>query len=344
MCIPKFLNGQVMTRLDVLLSLIILLMCSCNKRTTTVVNEPPQALESQPAPKVEPNPYPPEPSAEKGQETPVDEKLGSAYNHCQFKSVHNAYERKETLEDQLDVLKLRSIELDIHPTRKGEPVLPGDWYVYHQDNSKSSIKLLSEALTIIKKNADTKGEMITVWIDLKDQLKPDYDGDALDALLKKQLGSAIFAPKDLLGTCKGATDFKNFAEACTWPTRDVLKGRVLIALTGKSAKPYATTMREAVDRVGFLTPEISKESQLAEFSHAMIFNLSKDTVLKTDLASAVFAQNKLSRTWDVNSEDDWRKITAKPVNHIATDKVDIQKDPWASTQSSDGGPCSPIAP
>lgn len=254
------------------------------------------------------------------------------YDQYRQKSVHNAYERKESLPDQIGSLGLRSVELDIHSKRKGSTAKAGDWFVYHDDeNTTTSVNRLSEGLAIVKKEADNARGVITLWLDLKEDFKEaeGYGPEHLDAILRAQLGSALYAPSDFLKNCGPNAEFKNAEVECKWPTLSSLKGRVIVVLTGSPVKIYAKDALEAAARLGFIAPEIGKEEDLQKFAHAVFFNLARETVFNTQLPEILHRKHCISRTWDINSEGDWKKVMAKPVHHIATDKVNTGKDPWA---------------
>lgn len=269
-----------------------------------------------------------------------DESLFSAgdvpYNQFKQKSVHNAFQRKESLEEMVNSYDLRSIELDIHTSKLFRPGLARDWYVYHEwFDLSSKVDTLSEGLKRLAAAARDDQDAISLFVDLKSKFdEGEHRFEDLDQLLRSTLGKKLLSPRNLITRCPGADFLEDAIRLCGWPKRSEMKGRILVILTGGSADPYAANSSIAADRSAFVAPTIAKESDIAVHSHAIIFNLSKSTVFDSQLAEILFSQGKLIRTWDVNSSGDWQKALNKPVAHLATNKVNTKTDPWAIIENA----------
>jgi hypothetical protein len=275
-------------------------------------------------------------SSERGQGVPqyFSEK-DLPFNLLKQKSVHNAYQRKESIEDMYNVYGLRSIELDIHSNKLFRPLRAKDWYVYHEwFDLKSNVDTLSEGLRRVADVMREDHDAMTLFVDLKSVFDAEHTAEDLDQLLSVSLGDKIMRPRDLIERCSGSDRLEEAVRLCGWPTRSEMRGHVLIILTGASADPYAPNSLIAADRLAFVAPTITKESETIFHSHAVFFNLSKSTVFGSELSERLVQEGKIIRTWDLNSNADWQKALNKPVTHLATNKVNTETDPWAIIQNA----------
>ncbi|MGD9482009.1 phosphatidylinositol-specific phospholipase C domain-containing protein [Streptomyces sp. TRM70308] len=169
--------------------------------------------------------------------------------------VHNAYEesRYPYLADALDS-GASMLELDVWTNSFG----PG-WRVAHNsplwnDNNCVDADTAAELRTRAR-DRDLAGCLsdLRAWHEanpghrpvlLKVELKDGFNGTAgrgpaaFDALVRRELGNALFAPGDLLG--EHAT-LDAAARAGAWPTRDALAGRFLVHLipgTVEQSNPF----------------------------------------------------------------------------------------------------------
>jgi hypothetical protein len=144
------------------------------------------------------------------------------YNFVQQKSSHNSYDKELSLTEQLE-LGIRSIELDIHITKGQQDALADDWYVFHIDAPflrSTNCETLSLCLQELQAfhEANPNHEVITVWVDLKDDFNTGHSPEALDAVLTESIES-IFTPEQLLSSCDGATTLRDAVRGgCRWPT------------------------------------------------------------------------------------------------------------------------------
>ncbi len=145
---------------------------------------------------------------------------------------------EERLADQLLVDHVRGLELDIHKAT----TRIGSWDVFHTEPGDSLCDTLEQCLQLIRAvhHALPQHDAITVVLELKElddsNFDLDHTVDDLDALLRAQLGAALFEPKDLLARCAAKNFCVDDVRACVaavgWPAVDELRGRVLFGVMG----------------------------------------------------------------------------------------------------------------
>jgi hypothetical protein len=278
---------------------------------------------------------------------------------AQQKATHNSYARDEGLFDQLAYHRVRALELDIHAGKWTWPDVAGDWYVYHENGpglNGTSCNRLSDCLADIAAfhAAVPDHAVITVFLDLKDDFAgPGHRPEDLDARLVAAFGErAIVRPGDLARRCPGATGVRDaLGRDCAWPTLDELRGKLLFALTGGSVceagglRDYATGAEPPGGRVAFVAPGLSSacplEAVRAAAPDTAIVNLSYDELPR--LAAARDA-GLLSRvyygglTGGLDDEAAWNEAAAAGASYLATDEVNVERTPWASTDLGRGSP------
>ncbi len=273
---------------------------------------------------------------------PAEDYEALPYDRLQQKSVHNAYQRKESLADQLEVYQLRSLELDIFPSKKGKMAPAMDWFVYHSPiDQKSSVNYLSDGLDVLKKfhEEDPNHEVITVFMDIKAPFQNDgHLAEDLDQLLKASLGSILWSPSDLMARCPDSLTLQSSVQKsdCDWPSLQALRGRILFVLTSAPILAYVANGSKAQERSAFIAPQITSLSAIENFPFAVFFNMEKSVALRGDVLRGLHQRNLIGRTWDVNDARTWKALASLPIQHIATDKVNTQKDPWSTTLDADG--------
>ncbi|WP_224241191.1 Ca2+-dependent phosphoinositide-specific phospholipase C [Hyalangium gracile] len=268
-----------------------------------------------------------------------------AYNELRQKSSHNSYQRHEALLDQLVYHRIRSIELDIHTGKDGRSKMTGDWFVYHDDGEpETTYHRLSDCLAELRafNAANPRHEVVTVWIDLKDDFEGTRMPQDLDALLIRSLPpDSIFTPEEVMERCPGVSSLQAaLTGACTWPTHEELRGRFIFALTGGSATAsklgtYAPDGATALTRQGFIAPDLRTFTDISARQHVVFFNMEN---AYSFLATHVHLANFIGRVWGVNDSNSWTNASAFNAHHIATDKVNYHVDPWAVTHNSRGWP------
>ncbi|MBU8897599.1 hypothetical protein KRR26_18440 [Corallococcus sp. M34] len=261
------------------------------------------------------------------------------YNEVRQKSSHNAYQRDEALLEQLVFHGIRSIELDVHNGKGGRPRTPGDWFVYHDSSAPgTSCDRLSDCLDVLRAFhlAHPRHEVVTVWLDLKDNFERTRRPEDLDARILQHLDPAwVVTPAHLMAACPGATALQRAVTgACHWPSLDAMRGRFLIVLTGGSLSSaggrldtYVAGGSEAVERLAFIAPDLADATRLGARADVVFFNLKLSRV---KLAERVHAEGFVSRVWGVNSAEAWFAALRAQAHHLATDKVNAGPSPWAS--------------
>lgn len=269
------------------------------------------------------------------------------YNQVRQKGSHNSYQRTEGYPDQALYWRVRSLEIDIHNSNDGAgwPALNGDWYVYHVSvvDQGSSVNRLSDALDVLRAFhlAVPDHEVMTIWLDLKDSFTTDgnHTPAALDQLLASKLGrDAIWGPPDLIGQ---SANLQAAVAANGWPTLDSLRGKFIFACTtGDLSSPdshlnqYVDNGKTANQRLAFVAPQISSNSQILQFNDAVVFNLDSS---HTSLGEAVFAKGFISRAYGLDSQKSWCSGWNATVNHLTTNDVNALEDQWARTDVPDTG-------
>ena len=129
------------------------------------------------------------------------------YNEVRQTSSHNAFQRPESIYDQVVYWRIRSLEIDLHRGKPGRTALKKDWYVYHVAliDPDTSVDRFSGFLQICRgiRRAIPQHEVITVFLDIKDRFhttaSASQSAAVLDGLLIDALGEDhIYRPQDLL--------------------------------------------------------------------------------------------------------------------------------------------------
>jgi len=271
---------------------------------------------------------------------------GPRYHEVRQKSAHNAFQRHESLIDQLVYHKIRSLELDVHVGKSFESKIAGDWFVYHTDiiDAESQCRTLSQCLGLVAAftRVVPEHEVVTLWIDLKDGFEAGRQPDDLDALLTAAFGEALVRPAELLAACPGAVTLQDAVTMgdCTWPRLEEWRGRVIVMLTGGGLDDPSGALASYVGddagaRAAFVAPGLSDAAALPDHPEAIVHNLEVGDVT---VAAAVRAANLVSRVWVADDADAWAASEQGQVHHIATNQINRREDPWANTAGPQGWP------
>jgi hypothetical protein len=271
-----------------------------------------------------------------------------AYNEVRQKSAHNSYQRDEALLDQLVYHRVRSIEFDIHNGKTSWSKVAGNWYVYHADivDNATTCHRLSDCLDELRAFhlANPNHEVVTVWVDLKDDFESGRQPQDLDTRFTTHLpASWLFKPSDLMAACPNATSLQAAVTgACDWPSTAALKGRFILALTGGDVSSSSTKLSTyvangatATSRVAFAAPDLTSASSIGAKNFVVFFNIQN---ADSALAANVYQAGFTSRVWGANDSASWSKAVAAKANHIGTDKVSLHQDTWATTYNALGWP------
>ncbi len=280
------------------------------------------------------------------------------YADVQQKSSHNSYERHEAIVDQLMYHRVRSIEFDLHVGKFRAPDLDDDWYVYHKDvvEDHTSCRTLVDCLASVNAFTDAvpNHEVITVWLDLKDDWDDTHRVEALDALLSEAFGDRLVVPDDLRDACPAASSLSAAVADCGWPRLSTLRGKVIVALTGgDTASPDSVLSQYLRDGdVGFVAPSVGDAAELpdvhdeAAFVNVGLCSNKTATALGKDCdiddaavdAIAAAASERIVRVWGVDAEDGWDRAARAGAHHLGTDFVNYERRPWAVTHNAKGWP------
>lgn len=279
----------------------------------------------------------------------MNDESNTRYNQVRQKGSHNSYQRTEGLDDQAIYWRLRALELDIHNGKgcSGRPPLDGDWYIYHYcgpGGTGTTVDTLSSALDELVGfvAAVPDHEVMTLFLDLKDDFDDTHTPEDLDALLAAKLGAKnLWGPPDLIAA-SGAATLQAAVGAVGWPVLEALRGKFIVALTGGDvAKPgtklnqYVDDGKSANERLAFVAPEITAAGQIDAADYVVFFNLDSS---HRDLGPAIHDRGFVGRTYTLNNAADWDDAVALEINHLATDKVNSEVDPWSRTDNAHGWP------
>jgi Phosphoinositide phospholipase C, Ca2+-dependent len=279
--------------------------------------------------------------------------MGARLDQVAAKSVHNAYERSEPLFDQLAFHRARSIEIDIHNDKRGDPDLAQNWYVYHIDLPTlrdTSCKTFADCLEQIRafQRAQPNHELITLLVDLKDNWRGTQSPEGLDTLLRQAFGSQLLSPADMLA-CKGkaAPTLRGAITECGFPKLAEVRGKIMPVLTGGTACGTNTKLAiyaNGLNRAGFVAPEVDASCTLTNYTalgNILFFNTDlKGATLVPQARNAGF----LTRIYGggagggLDSQSDFREASMLGAHFLATDKVNHNVDPWSTTLSNNGYP------
>ncbi|WP_394822396.1 hypothetical protein [Pendulispora albinea] len=279
------------------------------------------------------------------------------FNEVQQKATHNSYGRDETIFDELVYHGVRALEFDLHEGRVGFPTAPRDWFVYHMfagPYDDTQCVRLSDCLRVVKTFHDgfPQHEVVTLWLDLKDDLGPGGHGAAdLDAALTNAFGQdVLFRPRDLMAACPEAKSLRDAVTgACAWPETRALRGKIMVALTGAEACARGSSLDRYLDdgradRAAFIAPDLDARCTFADYARrqdVVFFNADGENAWRTDEVSRAGLVSRVYAGGMGGGLDDalaWNAARAHRTNFLATDRVNAEVDPWASTHTISGWP------
>jgi hypothetical protein len=207
---------------------------------------------------------------------PYDEVAGLATHNSYW--VRRSFElgasgTQERILDQLVYEGVSAIELDIHARARQ----PGVWGVYHTNKeSNSSCSPLSECLQQLQllQYLAPQHDVINVIVELKELWGHALDGEhtieQLDRLFAS-LGPALYSPRQFLARCPSGATLRECARHAGWPTRDELRGKIIVNLLGNWNRnaddwiTYATDGNGVIDRAAFPMRTILSPHGLTRF-------------------------------------------------------------------------------
>lgn len=265
-------------------------------------------------------------------------------------TVHNAYEQREGLREQLDRRGVRSLELDLHAGKTGRRAPRGEWLVYHRDFpglDGTSCRTLSECLAHVEAfhRATPMHEVITLFLDMKDGFgDAAHRPDALDDRLRASLdAAALWGPTQALARCPGAATLRDAVTgACGWPTMGELRGRVVVVLTGAGLcqrrsrlDDYVAGGADAHRRAAFVAPNLDGSCTFSPHAdaapHAVFFNLDVQSLAQARHVAAAGLVGRAYHGGLTGGLDDaptWRFAARSGAQFLATDRLDPARYPW----------------
>jgi hypothetical protein len=276
------------------------------------------------------------------------------YDRAVQKSVHNAYDRAEPLYDQLVWHRVRSLELDIHVGKAGAAAASGDWFVYHEDLPllrNTSCTMLGDCLDQLAAfHASTpKHEVVTLWVDLKDDFGAGHTPADLDALLAQRLGrEAIVTPRDLVDRCPGAETVRGAVTgSCAFPTLRELEGKLIVAVTGGTAcddASFVSTYGGAAprDRLAFLAPNVGAACSMPSYDARPDIAFLNMTLDERARAAEARSRGLVARIYKggvrggLDDAADFEAARAAGAQHLATDEVNAEVHRWSTSPSPPG--------
>lgn len=281
------------------------------------------------------------------------------FNQVTLKTIHNSYARDEPILDMMLYDNVRSVEFDIHKG-KGADAPAGQWYVYHVDlptQDGTSCKFLDDCLATVAAfhKAMPEHEVVTVYIDLKDDWATGHMPTDFDDHVAKILGREnIATPADFLAGCEGAATVRAAVTgSCKFPSLGALRGKVIVAVTGGSgcdANSHVSKYggSKPNDRLAFMAADLGAECPLTEYDKRPDFVFLNMTFDDRSMAQAVRDKGLVGRVYKggigggLDSSDDFNAGKAAGAQHLATDKANVDQDPWSTTQAAKGFPFSCI--
>jgi hypothetical protein len=271
------------------------------------------------------------------------------YNQVRQKSSHNSFQRDEGIYDQMLYWRLRSLEFDLHNGKGTSPSLTGNWYIYHTYgvDDGTSVDKLSDLMTILQglDRAVPDHEIVTIFLDLKDDFDGSHTPQQLDNLLLNSLGSnRILKPADVAPT----NDLQAGIRSAGWPHLQSLRGKVVFVLTGGGVNDpgsklnvYVGNGNDARARTCFIAPKVESTSEIGRHNYVVFFNMEASKA--GSIAPSVFSSGFVSRIYEADSASTFSDMKRDQVHHIATNKVNSIVDPWSRTDNAKGWPFEGIA-
>jgi len=262
------------------------------------------------------------------------------FNQVRQKNSHNSYQTSvhpESLFDQLVYHRIRALELDPQRSLNGRAAPANDWWVFHQDNFPSDTSthcpLLSGCLIDLERfhNLDRNHEVVTIWLDMKQNFDiptGNHSPDALDSLINRWLGNAVYKASDLLVGCYGAAAPNHtIREAlqnpnCGWPTVDALKGKFIFIVDALNTPAYG--QQAPWMRTAFASKSVSSAAEVEDPANnwAAVFNMDgSNSIAVRDAGWEAWYQNALSREFQSGGSEGWLNGWNSHVQILGTDSI-----------------------
>ncbi|GHB58215.1 Ca2+-dependent phosphoinositide-specific phospholipase C [Persicitalea jodogahamensis] len=267
------------------------------------------------------------------------------YNEAAFKSSHNSYDRKESLDQQLQFYDTpdayyncgcRAVELDIwRHSKPDEPNSP-DWFtVNHLTNGGKTLDYYLSQLRVWHEH-NPGHDVIGVSLDIKSS-----GGDAstfpeeIDRYLTNFMGrDLILTPGDLFSGING-NNLSELVKAQGWPTLSAMTNKFIFCLSGN--EDWKKLYSEMSPATRFCFSDATDASQLMVPNSRVVYNIKEGKGSSGEI-DKLRSDKILIRVYDVDNGNDWQSARKLGANNLATNKV--SGSTWASVSTH--APYSPF--
>jgi hypothetical protein len=183
-------------------------------------------------------------------------------------------------------------------------------------------------------------EVVTLFVDLKDEFAAGHLPSDLDAAIAKGLGREnIVSPADMMSSCDGASSLRSAVTGrCHFPTVGELQGKFLIVTTGGAACEGRSLVSKyennaPKERLAFIAPNVDDACPLESYdarSDVVFFNLAfshhaaAQRIRGRGLVARVYGDGLVG---GVNDADEMRTAFRAGATHVATDRVRSDVNP-----------------
>jgi len=265
----------------------------------------------------------------------------TAYNSVFQPTCHNCYEISKAEDMDAKTFKevlnqVKNVEFDFWDTKDAVTgAKTGEWYVRHDPstlfssgndnvctgNGKGTNDLracLSDVNEWINEN--TNPDVITVFLDKKQDWGDTREPSDLDNLFKEVFGDKLYTPIMFKGNDNRT--LRDAAKAGDWPKMQDLKGRVILVLNGGRWNNHNDTISKYVadrneDALAFAGPDADENSDItgepnqftSDTAKWVIFYNIKYGSARNEIGSTVFAEKSVARIWGADDESGCKLIS-----------------------------------
>jgi hypothetical protein len=282
------------------------------------------------------------------------------YSQIAFKASHNSYERDESTAEQLTFNSQKpynggclGLEFDIwrktSPYENGVKIDENFFRVFHSSPHvwPPLGETLKHYLDRLKEwhNGNNQHDVILISLDIKSS-EDGYDDfhKEIDTYLKVYFDESwILKPKDIFAlnnsTISAGDTLCGEIVKNGWPTMNYLKGKFIFCLSGNKGWKTEYTMHNLLtERFCFSDsdkPDDDKSVAPPESGNFVFFNFHifhDHRGVWMNTIPPFTNKNLIVRTYDVDSEDNWRSCLQANVSVISTNK--ISNHSWAKVSDT----------
>ena len=282
------------------------------------------------------------------------------YNNVMFKGSHNSYERRESIEEQLNYSNpihqnnVLALEFDVWrntPKNYNRTNIPSNtWVVNHWPHPGKRGRTLASYFSQLK-NWHTKVKNhvpVMIKLDIKSS-NGGYQNfhEQIDWYLSRFLGDdIIFSSREMFKDPNRSLRH-NMLYNEAWPTIDQLRGKFIIVLTGNDSfiDQYSKFLHNRRTAFAMKKQNIGKTDDVSSgIWHAnntinnnpnyIFYNFSMSNIkdIKNRAGSKEFLKQMakrgmITRVYSANNRDDWNLCKSLKISCISTDK--IRNHDWA---------------